>query len=250
MTELERAAEILRQADSVLFVTGAGLSADSGLPTYRGVGGLYSSGTTDEGVPIETALSGHMLLERPELCWKHIAAIELACRGATFNAGHAAIAAIEQRKDRVWVLTQNVDGFHTDAGSDHVIEIHGNIHTLLCTVCRHRWFVEDYSRLEVIPPRCGRCSGLVRPAVVLFDEWLPQAEVSLLQRELATGFDAVFSVGTSSGFPYIAGPVLDQVRRGLPAVELNPGDTAVSASVSVHCRGGAAADLQALVQAL
>lgn len=249
MTELERAAEILRRADSVLFITGAGLSADSGLPTYRGVGGLYSEGTTEQGLAIETVLSGQMLRSDPALCWRHISAIETACRGASFNDGHAAIADLERVKERVWVLTQNVDGFHTDAGSDNVIEIHGNLRTLLCTVCGHRRFVEDYAGLDT-PPECERCGGLVRPAVVLFDEWLPAPALSRLQQQLALGFDAVFSVGTSSLFPYIAGPVVEQARAGRPTVELNPGDTAVSDVVSVRLRNGAARDLRSLVQAL
>ena len=79
---IQAAAEGLREADSILFVTGAGLSADSGLPTYRGVGGLYERETTEEGVPIEVALSGGMLRRDPALCWRYLREIGLATRGA------------------------------------------------------------------------------------------------------------------------------------------------------------------------
>ena len=132
---LDEVAALCRQAERILFVTGAGMSADSGLPTYRGIGGLYHDRHTDEGVPIEVALSGAMLMSRPELTWKYLAEIEAACRGAQPNAGHMAIAELERRKPRVMVLTQNVDGLHRAAGSHNLVEIHGNLHHLLCTEC-------------------------------------------------------------------------------------------------------------------
>ena len=113
-------AEQLRGSQSILFITGAGMSADSGLPTYRGIGGLYTSGTTEEGIAIEEALSGPMLDERPALTWKYIRQIEEACRGAQFNRGHEIIALMESHFERVVILTQNVDGFHHAAGSSRL----------------------------------------------------------------------------------------------------------------------------------
>ena len=152
--DVDRVANALRQADSALFITGAGISADSGLPTYRGIGGLYDGETTDDGIPIEVALSGPMFHERPELTWTYIAEIERACRGAAPNRGHQVIAEFESRIARCWVLTQNVDGFHRRAGSTNVIDIHGDVHTLFCAKCReYRNEVVDYSELEM-PPRC------------------------------------------------------------------------------------------------
>src|SRR6187549_2898453 len=119
---IEQASALLASARSALFITGAGVSAASGIPTYRGIGGLYGDKETDEGLAIEEALSGGMFQSRPEVTWKYIHQIERACRGARFNAAHAAIARLERRIARCWVLTQNVDGFHRIAGSTNVID--------------------------------------------------------------------------------------------------------------------------------
>ena len=243
---IEAAAAILREAGSVLFITGAGMSADSGLPTYRGVGGLYDRGLTDEGVPIEVALSGHMMQSDPALCWKYIAEIAEAGRGAEPNEGHRVIARLEQALDRVWVLTQNVDGLHRAAGSTRVIDIHGDVRDLACTRCDWGEVVDDVSDLGSLPPRCPACEGLVRPEVVLFGEALPSAKVERLYAELARGFDAVFSIGTTSVFPYIAAPVLQAAARGRPTVEINPTETEVSEVVRIKIAAGAASTLAAI----
>ena len=91
-------ARLIEDAERILFVTGAGLSADSGLPTYRGIGGLYNEQHTEEGIPIEMALSGDMLRTRPEITWKYLLQVESACRGAGFNRAHRIIADIEKLK--------------------------------------------------------------------------------------------------------------------------------------------------------
>ncbi len=244
---LDEVADLLRGARSVLFVTGAGVSADSGLPTYRGIGGLYEDQDTEEGIPIEVALSGAMFARRPEVSWRHIAAIERACRGAKPSAGHLAMAEVERRIERTWVLTQNVDGLHRDAGSNNVIEIHGTVRRLSCTACPSERTVTDYAGLGV-PPRCGACSSVERPDVVLFGEMLPEAAVEVYARELERGFDLVFSVGTTSVFPYIAQPVVEARRRGRAAVEINPGESEVSGLVSHRVRERAADVLPEIVK--
>lgn len=237
-------AALLAGAGSALFITGAGVSADSGLPTYRGIGGLYQDTDTEDDMPIEVALSGSMLHARPEVAWKHIHRIEAACRGARFNRAHEIMAALERRLPRVWVLTQNVDGFHRDAGSENVIEIHGNVHRLVCTRCSRRQVVADFSALA-IPPYCA-CGGLIRPDVVLFGEWLPPAATSALSAQLERGFDIVFSVGTTSAFPYIAGPVVSARQAGIATVEINPGETEVSHLAEYRIRAGARDTMEAL----
>jgi NAD-dependent deacetylase len=242
---VERVAAALRGASSVLFVTGAGISAESGLPTYRGIGGLYDASATDDGIRIEEALSGHMLRIRPEIAWKHIHQIESACRGASWNRAHEIVAAFERKLRRAWVLTQNVDGFHREAGSKNLIEIHGNVHDLSCTRCAWRTRVSSYADLA-IPPSCPTCGALVRPDVVLFGEMLPSNAVATLERELRHGFDVVFSIGTTSVFPYIAGPVLMARRLGDVTVEINPGETEVSHLVQHRLRTGAVAALEAI----
>jgi NAD-dependent deacetylase len=236
---------ILGKAGSILFITGAGISADSGLPTYRGIGGLYNGRHTDDDIPIEDALSGKMLSTAPAIAWKYISQIECACRGATFNRGHEVIAQIEQTFPRVWVLTQNVDGFHHQAGSKNVIDIHGNIHNLKCTACTYRLTVTDYGALR-IPPPCPQCTAVLRPMVVLFGEMLPEEKYWRLARELEDGFDVVFSIGTTSVFPYIAGPVLEAKRRGWPVIEINPAQTEVSHLADIKFAAGAAKTLDAI----
>ncbi len=256
--QIEHLAEVLEHASSVLFITGAGVSADSGLPTYRGVGGLYDSGITAEGVPIEAALSGQMLQARPEVCWKYMLQIERACRGAEPNRAHEVIAALQARSDRGWLLTQNVDGLHRRAGSEPLIEIHGNLQHLSCMQCSWASQVEDFRTLEPhlgdeeAPevPRCGVCGEMIRPRVVLFGEMLPSVAIAELERELRAGFDAVVSVGTTSAFPYIAAPVMMAKQAGMPTVEINPGDTEVSEVVDLRIRSGAAATFDALARML
>lgn len=240
---LTSVADAIKGCASVLFITGAGISADSGLPTYRGIGGLYDVDTTTEGLPIETLLSGRMMESRPELTWKYIRQIEKACRGARFNRAHAVIAEFEDLYQRVWVLTQNVDSFHADAGSRNVIEIHGNLRRLRCVSCLFDEMVENFEHLEALP-KCPECRNIVRPDVVLFGEMLPAGKVDVMQQELAKGFDIVFTIGTSSSFPYIIEPVYKAKRRGSFTVEINPGDTEVSRIVDVKLPLSAAIALE------
>lgn len=246
--DIHRVAKLLNQAHRLLFITGAGMSADSGLPTYRGVGGLYDRGLTPEGLTIEHALSGEIFATRPAVSWKYIAQLEAVCRRAQHNRGHTLIADLGRTKD-VCVLTQNVDGFHEAAGSTNVIAMHGDLHNLICTRCLHRWRVTDYEDLS-LPPECDECGALVRPDVVLFGEMLPQDRVDHLYDELARGFDLVLSVGTTSVFPYIAGPVVEAAHRGVPTVEINPGRTEVSHLVDTKFSAGAADTLSRLVTAM
>jgi NAD-dependent deacetylase len=238
-------AGVLIRSKRALFITGAGLSADSGLPTYRGIGGLYADADPDEGLPIETLLSGEMMRKKPEVTWKYIHQVELACRGAEPNRGHTILADLEKRLARVVIFTQNVDGFHRAAGSSNVIEIHGNLHDLRCTKCAWHTHVEDFSRLA-LPPKCPECRAIVRPDVVLFGEALPPAPFNRFEDELARGFDVVFSIGTSSLFPYIARPVLVAKSEGVPTVEINPGKTELSDVVDYRIQATAKTALKAI----
>lgn len=246
---LQSAAAELARARRVLAITGAGISADSGLPTYRGIGGLYDGALTADGCTIEEALSGQMMRTRPERCWKYIQQIESSCRQRKYNAGHLALAAMQEHYQRFTVLTQNIDGFHRAAGSRDLIEIHGNLYELYCTQCGAGRRVENYAGLE-IPPTCVRCLGLVRPRVVLFGEMLPEDALKQLYTVLDDGVDLVLSIGTTSVFPYIAGPVMQAARRGLPTIEINPGTTEVSHLVRYRIRKRAALALPELLKLL
>lgn len=245
--KLDAVAHELRQSRRVLFITGAGISADSGLPTYRGVGGLYNGNATEEGMRIEDVLSGEVFQQWPALTWKYLLQIEENCRGAEPNAAHHAIACLEKHLDSVVVLTQNVDGLHRLAGTQELIEIHGNLQDLHCTVCD--W---EASNLDLgtwaMPPACPACGAVIRPKVVLFGEALPEAGLDQLYDALEAGVDMVFSIGTSSHFPYIVQPVVAALRAGIPTVEINPAQTQLSEHVDYYLPMGAAAAMQEIMR--
>jgi len=240
---------LLERARSILFITGAGISADSGLPTYRGVGGLYERTATDDGLPIEEALSGEMLAIRPDITWKYLIQIEESCRGARPNAAHRAIACLESHLGHVLVFTQNVDGLHRQAGSRDLIEIHGNLQQLACTVCSYQEAVSDFAG-RAIPPLCPHCGAVLRPRVVLFGEALPEAGLERFIEAFERGFDMVFTIGTSSIFPYITQPVVLAAANGIPTVEINPSRTPLSDIVDYYLPMGAAAAMTALMARL
>ncbi len=243
--QVREVGRLLGRARRVLFITGAGISAESGLPTYRGVGGLYNEMTIDEGLPIEEILSGDTFARDPALTWKYLLEIERACRGARPNTAHALIAGLEAHCE-VCVITQNVDGFHVLAGSSDVIEIHGRLSELLCTRCGQRRSAVDFDTLA-LPPRCADCGGIIRPDVVLFGEMLPPRALARYEKALLRGFDMVFAVGTTAGFPYIHEPVVASARARLPTIEINPGRTPLSSLVSHRLECGAVAALQAII---
>lgn len=244
---IDDVASVLRDARRILFITGAGLSADSGLPTYRGVGGLYANTTTDEGIPIEEALSGRMFRSDPAVSWRHMARIEAAFRNARPNRGHEVIAELETQAE-VWVLTQNVDGFHRAAGSTNVIDIHGDFSRLYCPDCA--WVAPARAVEREALPRCPNCRAVIRPNVVLFGEPLDPEKVLALEAAEADGFDVVFSVGTSSLFAYVVEPVLRAAQAGTPTVEINPGLTELSAFVRYRITTGAAEALHEIARRL
>ena len=241
--------QLLKGCQSIFFITGAGISADSGLPTYRGIGGLYNDKATEEGIPIETALAGETLQNHPEITWKYLSQIEKNCRQAKFNRAHQVIAEMERYFKRVWVLTQNIDGFHSAAGSKNVIEIHGNMRKLRCMKCRWRAKVKDYSQITQIPPLCPECKGVVRPEVVFFGEMLPEYECQVLSEELTQGFDIYFSIGTTSVFSYIQQPIIEAKLLKRPTIEINPAHTEVSGLVDIKINLGAAEALDKIWKA-
>lgn len=247
---LKAAASELCRARRVLVITGAGISADSGLPTYRGVGGLYDDIETEDGVRIEEALSGTMLRRRPELTWKYLLQVARACDGRAPNAAHRTLAEMQTRFRQLTVLTQNIDGLHAAAGSRDLIEIHGNLRDLRCETCGYEQPAPPAASIDGVPA-CPCCAANLRPNVVLFGESLPPAAIGRLEQVLDEGVDFVMSIGTSSGFPYIAGPVAAAARAGLPTLEINPARTEVSYLVRHRLEARAAQalpDLWALMQ--
>jgi NAD-dependent protein deacetylase/lipoamidase len=240
---IDSTVQAMGRARRLLFITGAGISAESGLPTYRGRDGLYRvQQESPHGLSIERALSGSMLRIRPEITWHFLLELEKTTRHAAPNRGHRVIAEMDEYFDAVWVVTQNVDGLHQRAGSRNVLDLHGNLHELQCTRCSRRTTIRDYAELS-IPPRCEECGGVLRPCVVLFEEELPSEKLARLWHEFAAGFDVIFSIGTSSLFDYIIEPVQMGQARGIPTVEINPETTTISSIVDFKIGGTAGAVL-------
>jgi len=274
--KLEAVAAELRRAKRVLFFTGAGISADSGLPTYRGVGGLYNTGMTEEGYPIEQCLSASMFRVRPDITWKYMFQIGEAVMQCEPNSAHKVIAQWEkefaQSGGKVVVFTQNIDGYHRLAGSENVLEIHGSLGTLFCTKCswempldlttRHSREGENPDdRLGILDsrlrgndgssvPKCPKCNAVIRPRIVMFEEMLPRQVLMQFEEEFdnGNGFDMVFSIGTTAMFPYITGPVSMAIYCGKTTVEINPVVGELSHRVTYHLPMKAADALTRLFQ--
>jgi len=245
--QIDRVAEQLSASSRILVVTGAGMSAESGLPTYRGSGGIYDVADTEEGIPIEEALSASVFRTHPEITWKYLGQIIEAGRGKQFNLGHRVLSDMEASGEfeSLWVLTQNVDGFHADAGTRQLIEIHGNIHSVTCTTCQRQ---QPLAERTSLPPRCDHCQAIMRPDVVLFDEMLPLRAQQQLAEVWRDGFNVVISIGTTAVFPYIAEPMLWAADQGLPTIEINPDATRVSHLARHQFRSPAAETLARIWQ--
>ena len=238
---LETVQAWLREAPQIAVLTGAGVSAESGVPTFRDAQTGYWAQFRPEDMATEEGFRA-----QPALVWRWYQHRRQLLQGVQPNAAHLALAAFaQQHPGRLTLITQNVDGLHRAAGSRNVIEIHGTVHRLHCMSCGQGRRVEDYAGLS-IPPECPRCGGILRPDVVLFGEALPELAIERLESVLSQGMDAVVSIGTTSVFPYIAGPVLWAAREGTPTVEINPGDTQVSQFVDHRLRMCAAEALPEL----
>ena len=228
--ELAQIGSVLQRAKRVCVLTGAGISADSGLPTYRGTGGLYNDIEVEAGLPIEEILHERTLARDPALTWKYICQIGDACRRVTYNDAHSILAKWSKLFE-LTIVTQNIDGFHKDSGSSQVIELHGNLRELYCLECEAEFSFEIVVVTD-LPPLCTKCGGLVRPRVVLFGEMLPLKALAKYQLALAKGFDAIIAIGTTAGFPYIQDPVIEFSQAGGITIEINPDTTILSEYVS------------------
>jgi NAD-dependent deacetylase len=231
-------------------ITGAGISAESGIPTYRGIGGVYAD--PDKGDDLIEALSGTTLETDPDRTWRALAEMAAHAKGARPNAGHAALAAMEERVPEFVLLTQNVDDLHLAAGSRNVIRIHGSIRDARCLLCGSIATLDPIllATLESAPS-CHSCGGAMRPGAVLFGEMLPHDAVARMHAEFeARPPDAILVVGTTALFPYIIAPVVEAARGGRLTIEVNPGKTQLSPVVGYHLERAAGEVLPVIADAL
>jgi NAD-dependent deacetylase len=195
----------------ILVLTGAGVSAESGLATFRGAGGLW------EGHPVEQVASPEGFAADPALVWRFYARRREQAAGAVPNAAHRALAALEDRLgDRFLLVTQNVDGLHLRAGSERVVEIHGSLWRSRCSRCLRPPFRDASYPVEPPLPRCA-CGALLRPDIVWFGELLDPAasrRVDAFMRDAGRpGGRFVFLAVGTSGNVYPAAGYVDAARR-------------------------------------
>jgi len=230
MSEVQRAMDAIRhlRPRRVVAFTGAGVSADSGIPTFRGADGLWRN------FRAEDLATPEAFARDPEVVWQWYEWRRDLIRKAEPNAAHVAIAQL----DNAIVVTQNVDGLHYRAGSRDLVELHGNIFRVRCTRER-KTFVRN-EPFESLPPRCT-CGEILRPDVVWFGE--PLAEDDLARASSAImGADLLLVIGTS-GVVYPAAGLVS-LHRGL-SIEVNP---AISTSCTIGVPGRAAEVVPLLVE--
>jgi NAD-dependent deacetylase len=197
----------------LLVLTGAGISAESGVPTFRDANGLW------EGHSIEDVASPEGFARDPLNVWRFYSERRANLAGIVPNAGHRALVDVEQRLgDRFLLVTQNVDGLHTAAGSQRVVELHGNLMRSRCTLCE-RWPFEDGTVYRTgVAPMCGRCrakglNAILRPDIVWFGEPIPRPAMKRIEAFVdAAGSRLRFLAVGTSGQVYPAAALVDVVR--------------------------------------
>jgi NAD-dependent deacetylase len=234
--------ETLRKAHRVAVLTGAGISAESGVPTFRDAQtGLWAK-YRPEDLATPEAFQSH-----PKMVWEWYAWRRERVALAQPNAGHHALVALERRIPEFTLITQNVDGLHRRAGSRRVLELHGNLFGNRCFRCGKA--AETWEDDGEVPPRSLCCGSWLRPDVVWFGEMLPEA--TLREAEASTRTCEVFlSIGTSTlVYPAAELPVT-ALRRGALVVEINPQPTPFSPQANFVLQGPAGVVLPALLAAL
>jgi NAD-dependent deacetylase len=237
---LHRAGDMVRRSERIAVLTGAGISAESGLPTFRGAGGLW------EGQRVEDVATPAAFRRDPALVWRFYNARRQALRTVQPNAGHLALVRLEERLgDRLALITQNVDGLHRVAGSRRVLELHGSLARVRCTGCE---LIEDRGQEELADlPRCGRCDGLLRPDIVWFFEPLPH-DLWQEAEQAARTCQCFLVIGTSAIVYPAAGLTLLARDAGAKVIEINLERTDASAYADVGLLGPSGQILPRLLQ--
>ena len=230
----------LRDYERIVFFTGAGMSAESGVPTYRGRGGVWREYDYEE-YACQSAFELN-----PERVWEfHNYRRELIARCAP-NAGHVAIARLQAQRPEVSVVTQNIDGLHQQAGGERVHELHGSIWKLRCDHCRYRGESRETPLSDL---RCPGCGLFKRPDIVWFGDMLFTHVLQAVERALSS-CQVLVSIGTSAvvypaaDMPHIA------KRAGATLIEINPEETPLSWLYDHRCRTTASAALAELCEGL
>jgi NAD-dependent protein deacetylase/lipoamidase len=225
---MDSAREWLKNARSVAALTGAGVSAESGVPTFRGNGGLWKQHRA------ENLATPQAFARDPKLVWEWYDWRRSVLAEARPNPGHHALVELEKRVPKFTLITQNVDGLHEFAGSRNVLRLHGSIWMLRCLAC-HREREDRTPRLAEIPPRC-ECGGMLRPGVVWFGEALPP-DVWEKAEAAARAADLFLVIGTSAVVYPAAGLAPIAKSSGAHVVEINVAETTLSDEIDEFLQG-------------
>ncbi len=220
--------EWLKHANSVAVLTGAGVSAESGVPTFRGNNGLWKQRRAED-----LATPG-AFARNPQLVWQWYDWRRSVLAKANPNPGHYALAELEKRVSNFTLITQNVDGLHELAGSNNVLRLHGSIWRVRCLACQHERFDRRIPFPE-IPPKC-ECGGTLRPGVVWFGETLPQ-DVWQAAENAARSAELFLVIGTSAVVYPAAGLVQIAKSTGARVVEINIAETQLSDQIDQFLQG-------------
>jgi len=235
---MNAARELLRAARSVTVLTGAGVSAESGIPTFRGADGLW------QGRSAMDLASPHGFARDPAGVWEWYNQRRSWLKAARPNPGHFALVHLEDRAPEFGLITQNVDRLHQAAGSRNVVEIHGNIWEVRCTGCGETF---DRTGVDLPPaPRCEKCGDWLRPAVVWFGEMLPLHAVGKAEN-WAKRCNVFLVVGTSAVVMPAAGLVYVAKEAGAKVIEVNLEETPATAVADVSLLGKAGEVLPVIV---
>jgi NAD-dependent deacetylase len=231
---------ILRSTSKLVALTGAGVSQESGLRTFRDA----QTGLWAQYKPEELA-SPEAFRRDPKLIWDWYAWRREAVKGVRPNPSHYALVEIERRAPQFTLITQNVDGLHRMAGSQNVLELHGNIQRVRCADCYT--FTETWDDDSELVPRCKECGGLLRPDVVWFGEALPRDQLESAI-EAAHSCDVFFSIGTSGVVQPAASLAFAAHNRGALVLEINAEPTPLTAKADYALHGKSGEILPHLVE--
>jgi NAD-dependent deacetylase len=233
---------LLRAAKRIAVLTGAGISAESGIPTFREA----QTGLWAQYDPQELA-TPDAFVRNPRLVWEWYAWRRELVANAKPNAGHFALAEMARHVERFDLITQNVDGLHQLAGSANVIELHGNLHRTKCF--REGIVIDDWADTGEVPPRCPRCGDRLRPDVVWFGEVLPSTALNAASGAAAT-CEVFFSIGTSGLVEPAASLARIAMQHGAQVIEVNPAMTPLTQLATFVLSGLSGSILPALVRAV
>lgn len=232
----EQIAEKIKNSKKIVFVTGAGISQESGIPTFRGKDGLWRK------YDVMQLATINAFYENPKLVWEWYNERRKGIFAARPNLGHIAIAELEKYADVV-VLTQNIDGLHKRAGSSNVFELHGSIIRIKCTVCNYK--EERKNEFEDFPPIC-KCGNILRPDVVWFGEALPE-DIWTKAIIHANQCDLMIIAGTSLVVtPANTLPIYAKQNNAF-LIEVNPEETIMSSEMDYSVRSSSAVSLPEFV---